>query len=93
MSNKHSITAKPARYSKFILNGISNPYQGGLFHLKWSQNDLYHPCTVLIFNILKWLNFLLTECLDYLMNALGYEFILSQFMLTPTEIIEINPDV
>jgi two-component system phosphate regulon response regulator PhoB len=33
------------------------------------------------------------QCLDYLINDLGYEFIQSQFMLTPTEIIKINPDV
>jgi DNA-binding response OmpR family regulator len=33
------------------------------------------------------------ECFDYLINDLGYEFIQSQFMLTPAEIIKINPDV
>ncbi|MCQ6959295.1 response regulator [Mucilaginibacter aquariorum] len=33
------------------------------------------------------------QCLDYLMNDLGYEFIQSQIILTPAEIIKIKPDV
>ncbi len=34
-----------------------------------------------------------SQCLDCLINDLGYEFIQSPFMLSPAEVIKINPDV
>lgn len=33
------------------------------FVVQWSRRDLYFPYMDLIFNILQWLNFLLTETL------------------------------
>ena len=33
------------------------------------------------------------RCLGWLINDLGYKFIQSPFMLTPKEIIKINPDI